>query len=349
MTRTLSGSDALTGKLSPEHAALAGEDGRPILVPWGSAVYAEAGGQIRAGGLVTSLSASGHELTVEAEGFASYLRGLPWTNTTRKYYDADPAKVASDLWRFAQMHPGGDVGVRLEPADLATPRRVGVRKPEIKDKKGETVQEAVDEPVMLARWETNDLGQVWDEMTEAGSLDYVEAHEPAQDGSIRHLIRVGYPRIGRRRTDAGFVVGVNTTTVPDVDLHVEDYASEVLVLGAGEGEKILTAHARSPETGRLRRVRVVQEKGIGRQSTADAAAEKFARQLQPHGLDVDTLQIIDHPLAPLWSINLGDEYRLTGDAWWGGKLDMWVRVLEIAHDTEVEHMATLTVARADAA
>lgn len=345
VVKTLSGADTIRAKLAPEHPSLQATDGRPILLPWSTAIYGETGGAIRAGGIVTSLASSGHELAVEAAGFSTYLDGLPWTNTTRKYYDADPAKVARDLWAFAQMHPNGNIGVTLSPDNLTTPVRVGVRTPERKDSKGEVVEQATDEPVLLARWETSNLADVWHEMCEAGSIDYVEEHEAQDDGTIAHRLRLGYPRLGKRRTDLGFVIGVNTTTIPDVDLHVDDYASEVLVLAAGEGEKMLTAHARNDTPGRLRRVRVVQEKGIGRQATANRAAETHLKRWSGTGIDVSTIQVIDHPLAPLWGFDLGDEIRLTGDAWWGGRLDMWVRVLEVTYG-EADHLATVTVARA---
>lgn len=348
ITKTLSGPDGFTAKLTPEHPVYQGANGRPIFLPWSTAIYAARGGAIRCGTIVTGMTASAEKLSVEAAGFSAYLEGMPWTNSTRRYYDRDPADVVRDVWRFAQMHPRGNLPLEVVPAEISTRVRVGERRAEVKDAGGETIQQAVDEPVLLARWETTDLGAVFEEMCELGSIDYVEEHETAADGRILHRLRLGHPRIGRRRTDIGFVAGVNVVEIPDVDLHVDDYASEVLVLAAGEGEKMLTAHATNPKADRLRKVRVVQEKGVGRQATANASAELRVKRLNSHGHDVDSLVVMDHPLAPLFGFELGDEVRLTGDSWWGGRLDHWVRVLEVAYQpTESDARAVVTVTRAD--
>lgn len=347
ITKALSAPDAFSATLTPEHPVYQAGTGRPIFLPWSTAIYAERAGQIRAGVIVTSMTASAEQLKVEGKGFSCYLDGLPWTNTTRTYRDTDPAKIIRDLWVFAQMHTAGDLGVELVPTDLATRLRVGVKTPEVKNSAGDVVTQAVDEPVLLARWETTDMGAVFQDMLTAGGIDYVEEHTATGD-RITHRLRLAHPRMGRRRTDIGFVSGVNVATIPEVDLHVDDYASEVLVLAAGEGEKMLTAHARNDAAGRLRRVRVVQEKGVGRQATANASAELRLKRLAGLGHDVSRLVLVDHGLAPVFEIGLGDEVRLTGDAWWGGELDMWVRVLEITYaPTSQDAHASLTVARTD--
>ena len=345
ITKTLSGPDELTAKLTPEHMCLKDDNGAPTLLPWSSAIYASAGTIIRFGGIITALKANGPDLTVTAAGFVSFLDGVPWTNTTRKYYGEDPAKVIRDIWLFAQTHPKGNIGLTL-PGGLKTTAKVGERRKETKNAKGETVEQAVDEPVLLAQYATEDLSKVFDDMLEAGSIDYVEKHEAQDDGSITHRLDMASPRLGRRRTDVGFVVGVNVIEIPEVDLHVEDYLSEAVVWGAGEGEKMITAHARNDAAKRLRRVKVFQNKNTGRQATARSAAELYLRRYsQDSAADVESLLVIDHPVAPLFSYELGDEVWLSGDSWWGGKLGMWVRVLGITLDPEGQ-AASVKVARA---
>ena len=336
----LSAPCTLAFTLTPEVMRLKDERGRPVLRAWSTIVYAELDGVIRGAGIVARTSASEHELSVECGGFPTYLDGLPWTNTTKTLYQADPAAVARMIWAYAQAHPQGNLGVRLVPDDLATPARVGVKT---------TGENATDEPVLLANYATADLGRTFVEMLEAGSIDYREVHrwdESAPSG-VAHELVMGYPRLGRRRTDIAFQVGVNVAEIPDVEFDADDYASEILLLGAGEGDKMVRAHARLTDPGdRLRKVRVVAAKHIGRQASANAAAQSRAKLANVDGAEVEKLAVRDHPLAPLGSWEAGDEVHLSGEALWGGELDMWVRILstEWSPDTPA---AALSVIRAD--
>jgi len=140
---------------------------------------------------------------------------------------------------------------------------------------------------------------------------------------------------------------VNVADYPPVGFDDEDYASEVLVIGAGEGEKMLRAHARVTGADRVRRVLVVQEKGIGRQATIESAAVKHAKRSLLDEGDVDELKIIPHSLAPLGSWENGDEVWLSGDSLWAGRLGQWVRVLSTTYTPEDWPGATVKVARAD--
>lgn len=203
-----------------------------------------------------------------------------------------------------------------------------------------------DEPFVLAPYSTTDLGQTFAEVASVGSIDYIERHEWDGDG-ISHHIDLGFPRLGRRRSDIIFDTGVNVTQVPEVDLDVDDYASSVLILAAGEGDKMVRATAETDSPPRLRRVRAIESKGIGRQATADKAAADALKQFgSTFPLDVSQLVIQDSPLAPMGTWELGDEVRLTGHAGWAGNLDLYVRIMEESWDPE-SSTRTLTVTRAD--
>lgn len=347
VTTTLSGTDEVSFDLTPELVRLKAPDGRPVLRPRATSVYAVLDGEVRAGGLVRSVTADGPTAKVSCLGYVSVLDQMPWTSAqTKKLYQWDPADVIRWLWAFTQTHPHGNLGVQVSPG-VRTPVRVGRKVAEVKDRAGNVTVQGVDEPLLIANYATHDLAQVFTEMLEAGSLDFRERH--VLDGeTVTHYLDLGYPRIGRRRTDLAFQVGVNVTDVPTVVFDDEDYATEVLILGAGEGEKMPRAHAYVPNHGDMvRRVATIVQKGTGRQTTAVASAQLHSKRLRPDIGDVDTLRVAPHPLAPMGSWENGDEVWLSGDSLWGGQLGMWVRVLSTTYTPQEWDGATLKVIRAD--
>lgn len=347
VTTTLSGPDVIEFTLTPEIARLKAPDGRPVLRPRGTAVYAVLDGVIRAGGLVRSVSTEGHQAKVHCEGYVSYLDGLPWTSaTTRKLYDTDPADVVRLIWAEAQSHPQGNLGLRV-PAGLKTSARVGKLVAEVKNKAGEVTTQGVDEPVLLANYATHDLGQVFKEMLEAGSIDYREAHTLSGD-TVTHDLVMGAPRLGRRRTDIQLMLGVNVTEVPSVMFDDEDFATEIAVFGAGEGPAMPRGFAQVQQRqDMVRKVQLITSKGIGRQATAQTSAEIRAKQARLDTGDVETVLVHPHPLAPLGSWENGDELWLSGDALWAGTIGMWVRVLSTTWEPGTRPGATLKVVRAE--
>ena len=348
ITDSLSAPDQMNMTVRPEMLALKTRDGRPVFLPWATAVYAESDGVIRHGSIVTRLSTgdSGSSLTVESTGFSAYPKGMPWTNTTKKLYQWDPADVIRLIWDYLQSHPLGNLGVRLNGTKSTA--KVGVKTPEVKDSKGEVTTQAVDEPILLANYATTDLGALIDELAEAGALDWREHHAWTSAGTIEHRIDLSFPRAGTRRHDLLLDTDVNCLAIPDVDIHADDYASEVLLLCAGEGDKMVRAHAYVPAPSRLRRVAVEQGKHIGRADTARTVAANRARLKNTFATDVAEVRVYDHPLAPLHSWQPGDELRLVGDAGWAGELDQWVRVMSTTYEPDAfEAGATLTVTRAD--
>lgn len=343
----LSGPDTFTAVVAPEIQSLKTDGGGPLFSPYSTAIYVEYDGIIRHGTILTSVAPNDSELSISGIGFSGYLEGLPWTNSIKKLYDADPAEIVRTLWKYAQMHPRGNIGLELTPSTLSTKVRLGVRVAEVK--KGDNViTEAQDEPVLLANYATHNMGQLMDEVLAAGSIDYTERHTRQPNGTIRHELLMAHPRLGTRRTDIRFVIGENVVPLPAMDLDFTDFATEVLVIGAGEGDKMIRGHAYNPDPGEgIRRVAVQMAKHIGRTATALSSAASRAKALQRGTMSVNEITVYDHPNAPLLSWTVGDEVRLTGDAGWAGHIDMFVRVLSSSYSpTNHAASATLRVAPA---
>ena len=330
LTDPISAAPEISFDLTPEIMRLQRPDGTPLIRARSTAIYAILDGVIRAGGIVATIAAEGPQLKITAPGFVSLIDNEPWTNTTMRFIGADPAAVIRTIWTYWQSHPRANIALQL-PTGLTTGAKVGTH----------------EEPVLLANYATSDLGEVFHDMLEAGSIDYRERHQ-LEDGTITHRLDMGAPRLGRRRSDIQFRIGTNTL-VPGVGFDTDRYASEVLVLGAGEGDKMIRAHAYAPPTDRLRRCKVIPSKGIGRTPTAQLFAAKWAKNYAGDERDVTELTVVDTPTAPLFSWEPGDEVWLSGDSMWGGHLGMWVRVLSTTYTPDRAHTAALKIARADKA
>lgn len=336
----LSGPDDFGSPSVPiEIERLRGEDGKPVFLPWSTAFYAEKDGLIRAGGLLTDAVADGPSLSLQIDGWTAYLEGMPYSGD-EKWIEADPLDIARHIWAHVQSQPQGNIGLVLD--DTTSPVRIGQEEEEVEfeTEDGEEVSFTAG-PYRLNYFSTHDLAREFDDLAQSTPFDYAVEHYWHGD-EIRHRLRLGYPRLGRRRKDLRFVVGENITE-PSVDLETEEFATEVWLLGAGEGSKMVRGIA-VRETDRLRRPVVISDETVSSAKRARQIAEaELAHRLGAEG--VESIEVIEHPNAPVGSWQVGDEIRIQGGgSGWAGGLDLWVRVLDFTYATA--DRATLTVMRA---
>jgi len=447
LTHTLSGHSSLEANITPEIARLIDTDGLPIFDPWSTAIYAEAGGSIRAGCILEDMVPGATSLKLTGIGFTGYAINMPYDAETARF-NVDPLNMVRDIWKYIQKFNRGNLGLVLDgttspvrigklgvkavyqvfldgawqdrtkvmsarvippvslpitdqvtdtdtviyvtklaqlvaaqtpfnvqvgsetitvnglatggakPALLGLTRGVNGTKAAI-HAKGDTVKYAgtptrtiaavEPAPYTLAWYQTDDLAKEIDDLAKATPFDYFEEHawagDPDNDPTITHRLRLGYPRLGRRRLDLAFVIGDNVMVQPDVAYDGDSYASEVMTLGAGEGSKMVRG-SYAKTTSRLRRVAVVKDQGI---RTVDAANKRSQRELAFRlGLgDVAQISVRDHPNAPVGSWAMGDEVLLQGDAGWAGDLNLWVRVVGQTLTPDDMSVATLNVIRTD--
>lgn len=165
------------------------------------------------------------------------------------------------------------------------------------------------------------------------------------DDEIRHHIRVGYPRLGRRRPELRFVIGENIAAIPSIERDGTQYANEVLVLGAGEGSAQVVGRAFRRADGRVRKVAVVSAPWIQDEATANSYARaELQKRVQLD--DIKQIVLRDHPHARIGSVDLGDEILIEGETGWAD-LEVWCRVVGRTISPEVGNSMTLTVIRTD--
>lgn len=323
VTRTLSGPGRLTATVPVEVGHLVGADGRPVLTEWGTAIWAEADGVIRGGGILAEVDVDGPKLTVDCVGVSGYPQGMPWLGPDYAGVQVDPLDVVRMVWAHVQSYPDGNLGVVVDAT--RSPVRVGTEEEDVEFATGDGRDVAFTAgPFTLNWWSTDDLGKVLDELARDTPFDYLE-HTTWDGDALAHRLQLGYPRIGGRREDLRLVIGENVTVVPPVAWG--EYASEVLVLGAGEGAGMVRAHLPGRPAGRLRRVARVADKAAdtAAKATARARAELAARV---GAEEVTDLVLADHPHAPLGSIQPGDVVLIEGDAGWVD-LTTWGRVVQV--------------------
>lgn len=337
----LSGPGSITGTIAPEIARLTTKEGDPVFVPWSTAVYAEKDGQLRAGAILAELRENGPALSLDGVGFSCYLQGQPYEGDLSRV-QVDPMDMARHIWAHKQAMKDANLGVVLD--NTSSPVRIGTEEEEVKftTENGDEVNFQTG-PYTLQWWKDEDLGKSFDDLALETPFDYLVAHAWAGE-SISHRMRLGYPTIGRRRDDLRFQVGENIRDTPEVFYDGDEYASRVVVLGAGEGRKMIRgSHDRS--TGRLQRTAVVVDKSLRNKKAANAAAvRELSARLGDE--DIDTLTVLDHPHAPIGSYAPGDEILIRSRHGWTQGIELWVRILTIITEPE-NNTATLTVARVE--
>lgn len=182
------------------------------------------------------------------------------------------------------------------------------------------------EPYPLNWWATHDLSQKIGELTEMGPFEFVErACWSGEDLSLS--LEVGAPRIGARREELAFELGINVTEVPT--FKQRDPYTDVFMLGAGEGSSTLRIHQTITDSQRVRRVQVITDKDA---TTKDQVRQASRRAIAPHKQDLDytfdTVIVKDHAWARPSQYDIGDEIRITGHTSSGFYFDRWVRIME---------------------
>jgi hypothetical protein len=342
LTRAVSGAGGFQAKIDPAVARLLGPDGQPILQPWSTAIYSEESGQIRHGCILTNRAKGDSSLELSGAGFTAAIKGQPYTGS-KFFVKTDPIDIARHIWDHWQSFRGGNLGMRLDRSTKAgTLIGTTLTQAQFDSRNGPMTFEAG--PYKLNEWETSDLGGRVDSLATDYNFDYQEDHFWVGE-VVGHSLGFGAPRIGTRRADLRFVVGENIFMPPTIDDDETAYASEVLVLGAGNGATMKRALVpRAAET-RLRRVRIATDNTLKTDAAPRARGQSLLPLLTGRG-DVTDLVIADNDNAPLGSWNEGDEIELHTDSAWGDD-SIWFRIESTTISPEAPNVATVSVVRAD--
>lgn len=372
-TRSLSGPSTISATMDGGLARGIMSDGRPLIDDWGTYIYAvnEDTGAIRNHGIVIPPTSFESDAKILCSGFATYPKGLIYRHAKfwgpQAYaaaqgpvYDDDgvtllqPATpevpeiarpysidIFADLWAYVGANYT-DLGVVLAGSTSG-----GVPVGNYED------------PYRLQFWDSPDIGDEMENLAKMTPFDYVEAPVwidssgvpagdpwsnawPAGYGStqddVRHFLRVGHPRLGRRRDDLRFMEGENIAISPPVS--TSDTANMVLGIGNGDPGPNMAQSFAAIEDGRVKRIAVVTDKTMNTEAITNLT-NLTLRGLQARP-QIESVGVVDHPNARLSTIEEGDDIFVQGTHPQYGRYDAWVRVVGITQG-ESDSAAVLSV------
>lgn len=294
----LNGPGALTGTLAPHLI----HSNSTLTDPGTTLIYVERDGLLRWGGLVWDARPKGSTYTIEAAGWSSYLQHRHDVDGNLAgrgpYTNADPCQIIRDVWAYAQSAADGDLGVTVDTT--VSTAKVGT----------------VADPYTFPWWELPVLGDRIDDLVSGDATPDYACDTTWDTGHTtpQRRIRLGWPRLGTRRTDISFATGINLVEDPEVPLAADEYAQVVIANGAGDG----SAKRRSisaVRNGRLRLEYVLDLPDIKGADTlaARAAAERVYRETLG---TVNEITVRHHPAAPIGSWQVGDDVPVrVNNAW----------------------------------
>ncbi|MYW43043.1 hypothetical protein [Streptomyces sp. SID161] len=294
----LNGPGSLSGRLAPR---LVSSD--PALVnPGNTFIYVESAGQIRWGGIIWDVRSSGNDYAIEAASWSSYLQhryDVDGEHGGRgPYVYTDRCQVIRNIWAYAQSIADGNIGVTVDATTSTS--KVG----------------APDDVYHSSWWENPCLGDQIDDLVGGDATpDYTcsTAWNTSKTDVVKR-IRLGWPRLGRRRTDISFSSGVNIIEDPEIALAGDDYAQVVIATGSGDGSAKLRQIS-AVRNGRIRMEAVVDAPELNGNDTlkARASAERTWRQVLG---SIDQITIRNTTAAPFGSWQIGDDvYTRVHNAW----------------------------------
>lgn len=328
-TRALNGPGSVNGFIDPHWRDQTAADGKPLLWEWGTIIYREGDdGRVDAG-IVTRMTKDGSRLTLEAPGFATYPHGIPYSDRVN-FGRTDPMVPFRHLWFHVQNMPNAHLGVVVD--SVATPETSWI---------GNNA-----EPYGLDYWENKDCGAEIDSLRAQTPFDYDEIHTwtDANKTALTHRIRVGYPRLGRKREDLRFAEGENLSAPVVVEVDGDDYANEIIGIGKGEGAKMVHSTTTLVD-GRLRRPKVVTDKTADLGRIESIIEAELNKRLQV--ADISQITVVDHINARISAINPGDDILVQLRLPWGGVLRLWLRVLSITGTDANPAAVVLATQRSD--
>ncbi len=335
----LSGDNALNANISPEYGRLVASDGRPLLEEWNTAIYAEADNVIRGGGILIRSAFDGPNWDMECVGFTGYANDMPYTAGGAHYEKTDAADIFRNIWNHIQGQPEGDIGLKVGGLKSKVLLGDKLRQVEFDTENGPVSFEAG--PYKLNRYSNHNLGGDLAQLASVGGFDWHERHGWDSSDNIEHILDLAKP-MGLKREDLRFTVGENVDVIPSIERDGDLYASDTLVLGAGEGSAQKYGQARR-NTGRLRRVAVITDSSLRSSVNCNSRAERevaFRNDID----DISSIVVRNHPHADSGAVQVGDEIYLDGELGWV-ELNTWVKVIRRTITPDDADSVTLEIMR----
>lgn len=340
----LSGVNGLSGTIAPEYTRLKDSDGMPILDErFCTAIFAESQGHIYGGGILTHSGFDKGKWSLECSGYLGYWQDMPYTGAGQFFIKTDTLDIVRHIIDHVQDQSGGDLALIADSLKSGVKVGEDLESEEYDPEGGPGGLTLETQAYKLAWYQDHDLASNIDGLAQDTPFDYHERH--VWDGDeIKHHLDFGVPNIGRRRNDLRFVVGENIFAVPGTERDGLEYASEVYVLGAGEGARMRRGHSFTPRVG-LRRVAVVSDSSIRRTYRANNIARAELKRRQ-NLENITSVVVRQHKHAEIGSVSVGDEIYVEGETGWI-EIGSWHRVVSRTIRPDAPGAMELEIVRTD--
>ena len=328
VTWALSGATRITGAFTPEMPTLADLG----LEPWGSWIYLEEDGEIRAAGILQPVQIDPDgKMSLSAIGPHGYAKRVPY----RSRYSGigvDPADVVRVMWDHIQAFPRGDLGLTVEGS---TPITIGTEPRDVEFVTGEGEQVSFTAgPYTLDYWQNTLVGSEVEKLGADTPFDFLEncRWRDSSRTDVQKWLSIHYPSVGERRTDLRFAQGENIIEFAPVEEPDDAYADVVYVQGKGEGIDKIQAEMETYVGGRIRLPAIVDDKTIdsvqrARTVAADELAARLASLVEVPEIVCDAR----HRNAPIGSFVPGDDLYVQVIYPYVGVIAAWHRCTAITY------------------
>jgi hypothetical protein len=261
---------------------------------------------------------------LEAKGFASYPKGMPWLENWNPLA-ADPFEVVHRAWSHLQSFDSGNMNIEIYPATSGLEMLPGY---------------AFDGnllnldffAVFIRAVDKNDCGDYIDKLARDIPFDYVEQSAWNGDRSgIDKKIYLGYPIAGVQQDNILFVLNENVIeVVPHIETEI-DWASDIIIDGWFPGSEY-SSQLTNADPLRYRRVVSEDDARINSDERAAAWARRKLTRRQTPAYWESIVVDMGHPNAPFGTYDVGDRIWVRGLMPWVGDVNQLHKILAIAVD-----------------
>jgi hypothetical protein len=347
VTYSLTGPNILVGQISSEMESIMTLD--PPLTPNRTWLHLEEDGVIRGSFLLTPfVDAPANQVRqIEAEGFSMYPHWVYYEDNPFTGIQVDPADMVRRLWNHVQSYTDGNLGVQV--ASTKTPIKLGEPPEQVAFTTTENVSVSFQAgPYTLNYWSVTNCGDEIDKLCKETPMDYLEfSYWNAEKNDVVHKLLLGYPRLGTKRTDLVFREGENLAQlIPSYQGSNDNYASDVVVIGAGNGPSAVRAIS-SKRIGLLRKVNVIQNQDITNHTRAQSIADFELKRISHSRFLIENITVdLSHPNAPWGSFAPGDDILVDCTVLYVGHVQAWYRIISYIYDP-YQKTAVISLAPSD--
>lgn len=339
LVRQLSGPCNIQFKIHPDEPSVQMADGSgPIqFAPYKHWIHLEkemfdGSRQILASGLVkpSAVDKTTGVLSLEAEGFSAYPKGLPWLENWNPYV-VDPFAIFERIWTHLQSFHNGNLGVTVYPTSSGT-----LMLPGFSFNSEKFVQDFF--AIFIRESDQLDCGDYLEALARDIPIDYWERSSWNEDYSAIHKsIELAYPHGGINQVGLRFALNENIIDAQPKTAAEMEWASGIVIHGWFPA-KMYDNEFINSDPDRYRKV--VKEDDVhidSRERSAAWAHRQLSRRQVPYMWESITIDPY-HPNAPLGTWDVGDTILVQGRMPWHGRVKQEHRIIGWGWDVDTNKL-----------